>query len=197
MKKLLCTLLAFCLACGLAVLPAMAVEAEPAEEWRATSLFDPASGVGVRVETRDEALEWRLYVSQPLDGGWLALLTTEDGRTAEQVAQTVPVRLAVTVPGEPWVYHAVPGEQVVAGPEGAASFGLVGMNVDGLLVLDDASIAWAAPAGWLPDAYWERHGQGDAAGLAEQEPTEQTACTAKQTNTAAPLGDDVNPNTGL
>ena len=105
MKRLLSMLLAFCLICGLVVLPAAAVEAEPVAAWTAADLSDPASGVSVRVETQGAALDWRLYVSEPAPGCSLVLLTTEDGRTAEQIAASVPVRLTVTVPGEPWVYR--------------------------------------------------------------------------------------------
>lgn len=222
MKRLLSMLLALCLACGLVVLPAAtsasaeagrrltaappakgggpaaAVKSEPAAAaWTAIDLFDAASGVSVRVETQGAALDWRLYVSEPTSGCSLVLLTTGDGRTAEQIAASVPVRLTVTVPGEPWVYHAVPGEPAVTGPEGVPSYGLVGMNVDELMVLNGASVAWAAPAGWLPDAYWERHKHGEAAVLDEPEESQSALPTARQPEAAQPPDDDANPNTGL
>ncbi len=198
MKRLLCILLALCLICGLAALPVGAAEVDTAAEWTTTYLSDPASGVGVQVETQGGALDWHLYVSKPLPSGYLVLLTTGDGRTAEQAAEAVPVRLTVTVPGEPWVYHALPGEPAVAGPEGIASYGLVGMAVDGLIVLNGATVGWAAPAGWLPDAYWMRHARGDAAVMEEPDAETRAGHTARQSQTGGqPDDDDANPNTGL
>ena len=94
------------------------------------------------------------------------------------------------------MYHAVPGEPAVAGPEGVPSYGLVGMNVDELMVLNGASVAWAAPAGWLPDAYWERHKHGDTAVLGGTATAEPSDSVAQAEDDDLP-DDDTNPNTGL
>ena len=71
------------------------------------------------------------------------------------------------------------------------------MNIENLLVLNGASVAWTAPEGWLPDAYWTRHARGEAAALDEPDASQPTGQTARQSQTVVLPDDDANPNTGL
>ena len=194
MKRLLSILLAACLLCALCALPVVAVDADPADEWH--SAYLSADGVAVQIDTQGAAVDWHLYVSHQSDDDWLILVAAADGRNIEQVAETVPVRITLTLPvfGDVWVYHLAPGEPV---PDMAAvaSCGLVGMAVDDLLVMSGDAVQWAAPTGWLPDAYWEQHKHGDAAVLGGTETAEPSDRAVQKAGDLP--DDDANPNTGL
>ncbi len=197
MKRLISMLLAVCLLCAWCALPVVAAEVDTAAEWHTADLS--AAGVSVRIDTLGEAVDWHLYVSRQSDDDWLVMVAAEDGRTVEQVAEAATVRVAVTLPvsGDVWVYHLSPGE---AAPDMAdvASYGLVGMAVDDMLVMSGDAVLWAAPAGWLPDVYWELHKHGEPAALGGTEigaHVVQAAPAAEEEDDQ--LGDDANPNTGL
>ena len=153
--------------------------------------------MAVTVDTQGAVVDWHLYVSPQSDDEWIVLVAAEDGRNVEQVAETMPVRVTITLPVscDVWVYHLEPGEPV---PDMAdvASCGLVGMAVDDLLVMSGDAVQWAAPSGWLPDAYWELHKQGDAAVLGGEQEIAEPSARAVQADSNLP-DDDVNPNTGL
>ena len=176
MKRLLSMLLALCLACGLVVLPA--ATSASAEAGRRLTAAPPAKGGGPAAAVK----------SEPAAAAWAATDLFD-------AATGVGVRVETQGAALDWRLYV--SEPALAGPEGVPSYGLVGMNVDELMVLNGASVAWAAPAGWLPDAYWERHMHGEAAALDEPDASQPTGQTARQSQTVVLPDDDANPNTGL